>query len=111
MNSSEFKVQSSEFRFSAFASGVLRTAALAVALPLAALNAAQVADLGRDGVGVTVESEPDAVDPARDFFVTVTVQFSQFATGVSSRRAMITVRLRRLSVVTTQSNLNGICFR
>ena len=40
MNSSEFRVQSSEFRFSAFASGVLRTAALAVALPLAALNAA-----------------------------------------------------------------------
>ena len=68
MNSSEFRVQSSEFRFSAFASGVLRTAALAVALPLATLNAAQVADLGRDGVGVTVESEPDAVDPARDFF-------------------------------------------
>ena len=74
MNSSEFRIQSSEFRFSAFASGVLRTAALAVVLPLAALNAAQVADLGRDGVGVTVESEPDAVDPARDFFVTVTVK-------------------------------------
>ena len=74
MNSSEFRVQSSEFRFSAFASRVLLTAVLAVALPLGVLNAAQVADLGRDGVGVTVESEPDAVDPARDFFVTVTVK-------------------------------------
>ena len=67
-----------EFRVSSFEFGpqALRAvaAALLVALPLGVLNAAQVADLGRDGVGVTVESEPDAVDPARDFFVTVTVK-------------------------------------
>ena len=29
-------------------------------------------DLGRDGVSVKVECSPDAVDPARDFFVTIT---------------------------------------
>ena len=37
------------------------------------LGAAQVADLGRDGVSVKVEAEPEEVDLARDFFVTVTV--------------------------------------
>ena len=33
----------------------------------------QVADLGRDGIGILVDAEPAQVDPARDFFVTVTV--------------------------------------
>ena len=37
------------------------------------LFAAQVADLGRDGVGIMVETQPDAVDPGRDFFVTLTL--------------------------------------
>lgn len=64
-------MKSSGFRVSGFA---LWAAALAAALPFAALDAARTADLGRDGVGVTVESEPDAVDPARDFYVTVTVK-------------------------------------
>ncbi|MGN0847411.1 MAG: hypothetical protein ACI4RA_08530 [Kiritimatiellia bacterium] len=42
---------------------------------LAALGAcaAQTADLSRDGVKITVESRPDAVDVGRDFEVTVTV--------------------------------------
>ncbi len=39
-----------------------------------ALVAAQVADLSRDGIGITVSAEPETVDPARDFFVTVTVK-------------------------------------
>ena len=34
----------------------------------------QVADLSRDGIGITVDAEPAAVDPGRDFFVTVTVK-------------------------------------
>ena len=37
-----------------------------------ALRAAEVADLGRDGVDIKVEAEPDTVDQARDFFVTLT---------------------------------------
>ena len=36
------------------------------------LFAAQVADLSRDGIGITVDAEPETVDPGRDFFVTVT---------------------------------------
>jgi len=40
---------------------------------LSPLFAAQVADLGRDGVSVKVETEPETVDLARDFFVTVTL--------------------------------------
>ncbi len=39
-----------------------------------ALVAVQVADLSRDGIGITVSAEPETVDPARDFFVTVTVK-------------------------------------
>ena len=38
------------------------------------LFAAQVADLSRDGIGITVDAEPETVDPGRDFFVTVTVK-------------------------------------
>lgn len=38
-----------------------------------ALGAGQVADLGRDGVGIVVEAEPETVDVGRDFFVTVKV--------------------------------------
>lgn len=50
--------------------GVLLSAlALFVGL---ALNAGQVADLGRDGVGITVEAEPETVDVGRDFMVTIT---------------------------------------
>jgi len=37
------------------------------------LHAVQVADLGRDGVSVKIDAEPETVDLARDFFVTVTV--------------------------------------
>ena len=37
------------------------------------LGAAQVADLSRDGVGLVVDAEPEAVDLARDFYVTVTL--------------------------------------
>ena len=37
-----------------------------------ALNAGQVADLSRDGVGITVEAEPETVDVGRDFMVTIT---------------------------------------
>ena len=42
---------------------------------LAALSAgaAQVADLGRDGVGIAVDADPETVDVARDFYVTLTV--------------------------------------
>lgn len=36
-------------------------------------RAAQVADLSRDGVGLVVDAEPEAVDLARDFYVTVTL--------------------------------------
>ena len=50
--------------------GALLTAlALFVGL---ALNAGQVADLSRDGVGITVEAEPELVDVGRDFMVTIT---------------------------------------
>ena len=35
--------------------------------------AGQVADIGRDGVGITVDAEPETVDVGRDFFLTVTV--------------------------------------
>ena len=38
------------------------------------LFAVQVADLSRDGIGITVDAEPETVDPGRDFFVTVTVK-------------------------------------
>ena len=38
------------------------------------LFAAHVADLGRDGIGITVDADPETVDPGRDFFVTVTVK-------------------------------------
>ena len=38
------------------------------------LFAAHVADLSRDGIGITVDAEPETVDPGRDFFVTVTVK-------------------------------------
>ena len=38
------------------------------------LFAAQVADLGRDGIGIVVDAEPETVDPGRDFIVTVTVK-------------------------------------
>ena len=37
------------------------------------LGAEQVADLSRDGVGITIDAEPRAVDLARDFYVTVTL--------------------------------------
>ena len=37
------------------------------------LSAEQVADLSRDGVGITIDAEPRAVDLARDFYVTVTL--------------------------------------
>ena len=40
---------------------------------IAPLGAAQVADLSRDGVGLVVDAEPEAVDLARDFYVTVTL--------------------------------------
>lgn len=38
-----------------------------------ALNAGQTVDLGRDGVDITVESEPEVVDVGRDLMVTITV--------------------------------------
>ena len=38
------------------------------------LFAAHVADLGRDGIGIAVDADPETVDPGRDFFVTVTVK-------------------------------------
>ena len=40
---------------------------------IAPLSAEQVADLSRDGVGITIDAEPRAVDLARDFYVTVTL--------------------------------------
>ena len=43
-------------------------------LGVSPLFAAQVADLSRDGIGITVEAEPETVDPGRDFTVTVTVK-------------------------------------
>ena len=48
--------------------------AFAVAAGVCPLYAAQVADLSRDGIDITVDAEPDTVDPGRDFFVTVTVK-------------------------------------
>ena len=39
----------------------------------APLLATQVADLSRDGVGLVVDAEPETVDLARDFYVTVTL--------------------------------------
>lgn len=47
--------------------------ALTAVFSAAQLFAVQVADLGRDGVSIKVDAEPDTVDIARDFFVTVTV--------------------------------------
>ena len=44
--------------------------ALALCAPL---GAEQVADLSRDGVTVLVDATPSTVDPARDFYVTLTV--------------------------------------
>ncbi len=44
----------------------------AVMLTAVGSQAAEVADLGRDGVDIKVEAEPQAVDMARDFFVTIT---------------------------------------
>ena len=44
--------------------------ALALCVPL---GAEQVADLSRDGVTVLVDATPSTVDPARDFYVTLTV--------------------------------------
>ena len=38
------------------------------------LFATQVADLGRDGIGIVVDAEPETVDPGRDFIVTLTVK-------------------------------------
>ena len=45
-------------------------ASLAASLSAAAV---QVADVGRDGIGITVDAEPETIDLARDFLVTVTV--------------------------------------
>ena len=47
--------------------------AVAVAALAGVAALASSYDLSRDGVKVTVETAPDAVDPARDFFVTVTL--------------------------------------
>ena len=44
-----------------------------VAIAVLPLWGAQVADLGRDGVAVKIDADPETVDLARDFFVTVTV--------------------------------------
>ena len=44
-------------------------------------RAAQVADLSRDGVGITIDAEPEAVDLARDFYVTVTLTTPQGVTA------------------------------
>lgn len=44
---------------------------MVLAVPFWAM-AAQVADLSRDGVTLTVESDPETVDVGRDFFMTVT---------------------------------------
>ena len=54
-------------------------------LALLALSAfgAQVADLSRDGVGITVDAEPETVDVGRDFYVTLTV------TSPSGRTAIL----------------------
>lgn len=51
---------------------MLRLCGFAVCLSVIALSAAEVADLGRDGVEIKVDAEPAVVDPARDFFVTLT---------------------------------------
>ena len=56
-----------------FHSMLLALLACIAAAGLCPLFAAQVADLGRDGVSVKVEAEPETVDVARDFFVTVTL--------------------------------------
>ena len=49
---------------------------LAVACALCVAGGAraeQVADLSRDGVGLVVDASPRAVDPGRDFYVTITL--------------------------------------
>jgi len=51
-----------------------RCLALCAAVGPCLLPAAQVADLSRDGIGITVDAEPETVDPGRDFFVTVTLK-------------------------------------
>ena len=51
-----------------------RGLALFAAAGVVPLPAAQVADLSRDGIGITVDAEPETVDPGRDFFVTVTLK-------------------------------------
>ena len=50
--------------------------------------AGQVADLGRDGVGLVVEAEPEVVDVGRDVEVTVR------ATAPAGRKVLL--RLRRI---------------
>ncbi|MGN0853501.1 MAG: hypothetical protein ACI4Q3_09020 [Kiritimatiellia bacterium] len=49
-----------------------RTLVAAGWLLLVSGGAAQIADLGRNGVGLTVETDLERVDPGRDFQVTVT---------------------------------------
>lgn len=56
----------------AYARSVLRLAFVSC-LASHAIFAEQVADLSRDGVGLTVDASPRAVDLARDFYVTVTL--------------------------------------
>ena len=53
---------------------LVRYLAFICVMGIGTLFAAQVADLSRDGIGITVEAEPETVDPGRDFTVTVTVK-------------------------------------
>ena len=50
-----------------------RTIVAAVAVLAGGVAFASSYDLSRDDVKVTVETQPDAVDPGRDFFVTLTL--------------------------------------
>lgn len=49
----------------------MKRMSLIMALTCLSLEAGQVADLGRDGVGLVVEAEPEVVDVGRDVEVTV----------------------------------------
>lgn len=51
----------------------MKTTILLLSFLAGAAFAGQVADIGRDGVGITVDADPETVDVGRDFFLTVTV--------------------------------------
>ena len=80
-----------------------RTIVAAVAVLAGGVAFASSYDLSRDDVKVTVETQPDAVDPGRDFFVTLTLSapaeqlpqkdFKRRAASVMAATASVSAKL------------------